>query len=85
MRMLAPVAISSVSLASEQSPDLSYPISNLLLDEPELSFAVESGGYAVSIRPVVTGTINSFVLVGVQSLNTGVVFTNDIPGRFQVR
>lgn len=79
MKMLAPVAISSVSLASGQTPDLSYPISNLLLDEPELSFSVVSGGYVVSIRPVVTGTINSFVLLGVQSLNTGVVFTGD-PG-----
>lgn len=80
MRMLAPVAITSVSLHSGQTPNLSYPVGNLLLDEPEMSFAVVSGGYVVSIRPVVTGTINSFVLLGVQSLNTGIAFTNDSSG-----
>ncbi len=80
MRMLAPVAISSVSLASGQTPNLSYPVGNLLLDEPEVYFSVVSGGYVTAIRAVVTGTINSFVLLGVKSLNTGVVFTYDPSG-----
>ena len=78
MRMLAPVAISSVSLASGQTPDLSYPISNLLLDEPELSFTVVSNGVLVIVNAVVTGTLNSFVLVGVQSLAETINITDNL-------
>lgn len=76
MRMLAPVAITSVSLRSGHTPNLSYPVGNLLLDEPELSFVVVSGALNVRVSAIVTGTINSFVLVGAQSLAGAVTLTD---------
>lgn len=84
MRMLAPVAISSVALWSAQTPNLAYPVSNLLLNEPELSFVVVSGGDPVIVSATVSGVINSFALLGVQSLAETVYLTDNsgalVPG-----
>lgn len=84
MRMLAPVAISSVSLHSGQSQNPSYPVGNVLLDAPEAYFAVVTGALNVRISAIVTGTINSFVLLGVVSLAATVTVTdgsgNAVPG-----
>lgn len=80
MRMLAPVAISSVTLVSAQTPNLSYPVGNLLLGEPEVYFSVITGGYVVALRAVITGTVDSFVLLGVISQNTGVSIGFDPSG-----
>lgn len=80
MKMLAPVAISSLTLVSAQTPNLSYPAGNLLLDEPEVYFSVVSESYVVALRAVVTGTVDSFVLLGVASQNTGVTVGFDPSG-----
>ena len=76
MKMLAPVAISSVSLYSGQTPNLSYPVGNLLLDAPEVYFSIVTGALNVRVSAIVTGTINSFVLVGVQSMAGAVTITS---------
>lgn len=76
MRMLAPVAISSVSLTSGQSPNLGHPVGNVLLDAPEVYFSVVSGSFEVALRAIVTGTINTFVLLGVISLAGAVTITD---------
>lgn len=67
MRMLAPVAISSVTVSAGHTPNLSYPVGNLLLGEPEVYFALTAGGALPMIQATVTGTINSFALLGVIS------------------
>lgn len=74
MMVLEPTTISSVTLASGQTQHPDYPISNLLLDAPELPFLVTSGGFVTSINIVVDGPLDSFSLLGVESITAGVTF-----------
>ena len=80
MMILRPIPITGVSLESLAAEDADHPLSNLLLDHPGAYFAAMLGSAAsvATIRVVVSGTVDSFVLHGVTCPVDPISFTNDL-------